>query len=133
MPHDHSPLCALRVSVFLRDVRLPGRWRMRVLKRRAAAEVREILGQAGASSEIWSHSFCFEGIAFLLSTHLQPARDVGHGVNGRRGATRRLAPRLVIEVAPAPTGLTPRTLLRGSGAANSKGCRQSTDVLELAA
>lgn len=90
----------------------------RRLKRAAVSETQALLQTVGQQQYIWSHAFQFEDGPYLLSAHVKPAREVGATT---KTATERpchfgkeLAARLVIEVVPSPTGLSPRTIVRSS-------------------
>ncbi len=59
-----------------------------------------LLNQRGWNFEIWSHAFSSQGRQFLMCARVQQANRL------------QAHPILVIEVSPAPRGLTPRTFLR---------------------
>ncbi len=87
----------------------------RAIERAAVAEASRLLDLARASPVIWSHHFRVDDQDFLLSTYVQPAREVRTARQGAKLGTKAekvLPPRLVIEVSPAPRGLTHRTILR---------------------
>jgi hypothetical protein len=112
MSHYHSQQPARRLAVILYGVHKRNRQYERALKKNAAAEALRLLDRAEADCVVWSHSFPFEGEDFLLSTMMQPPREVARRVNGHCAETAELGGRLVIEVEPAPPALTKRTLFR---------------------
>lgn len=84
MLHVHSHFCAERVSVVLCGVHLPRRRDVRLLKTEAAVEALRLLRNMGAGWQVWSRAFRFEGSDFLVSTHMQAAREVERRANGHR-------------------------------------------------
>ena len=112
MPRNYSAQLPARVTVILdgtashddADFR-------RALRDRAVAEARAVLAAIGDSHDIWSHAFQCNGADFLLSTRVRPVHEITI-LAGHRKFLKRLPARLIIEVSRAPTGLTPRTLLR---------------------
>jgi hypothetical protein len=115
MSDNHFSQPASRLAVILYGNHNRNRKYERSLKKHALAEALTVLGRAGTACEISSHPFHFDGDHFLLSTLTQPARETTRRIDGHRVESTRLAPRLVIEVAPAPASLTKRTLLRSRG------------------
>jgi hypothetical protein len=65
----------------------------------ASAEAIRVLRNADWKQDIWSHAFKIEGLPFLLSAQVRP------------GSLKAKETAVVVEVAPAPRGLRPRTLL----------------------
>jgi hypothetical protein len=90
----------------------PSRRQLRTI---AVAEAIRVFRSVGWNYDIWSHAFECHGGQFLLSARIRSAHPAAIACSsvgaGKDREARSVAHEsMVIEVSPAPRGLTPRTL-----------------------